>query len=95
MSAFIDLPLDKIVNRYRDGHSLKEIGDFYGVADTTVLNRLRSLGVNTRPRHCRIRRATRHASYTLDWVATMVDPDFDPDEREVVRDFIATHAGMF
>ena len=49
MPAWIDLPVEEIVERYTEGESVRALGRAYGVGRVTVWNRLHAAGVRMRP----------------------------------------------
>lgn len=77
MSHAIDLPMDEICNRYRNGESARVIAARYGVSHKTILGRLALAGIEKRPAHCRVAKPLRAGAHTLDWVNSILDPSFD------------------
>ena len=49
MPAKINLPQDEIINRYRAGETVRELGKAYGVSYQTIANRLKAWGIQRRP----------------------------------------------
>ena len=86
--ALADLPMDELARRYCAGESVREVAAGTGVHYVTVFNRLRDAGVVMRPPGREPRLSERGLQKRR---AYLIDPDFDPDEREVVRDYLATH----
>ena len=50
MSAWIELPVTEIAERYRAGENTLELGCAYDVSYATIRQRLRAVGVKLRPR---------------------------------------------
>ena len=46
----LELPIEKVISEYEEGHSLLEIAEKYQVHYTTVKNRLKKLGIEIRPK---------------------------------------------
>lgn len=73
MTSWIELPVAEIVEQYEAGASASELGRRFGVATQTVLNRLRSQGVQLRPWSPLKQHPLPQPPCSVEWVVAMYE----------------------